>query len=134
MKFLLSQRKFLSVLLVFNFLSLTVGFYPVHATMIPTAQVLKANQLDSDREKLNAFLERKDVQQELGAWGLDKDMAKARLASLTDEEVSRMAEQLDQLPAGGDAVGTIVGAAVLVFLILLITDILGYTDVFPFTR
>jgi len=122
------------VLLIFSFISLTVGLSPVHATMIPTVQVLKADQPDSDREKLNAFLERKDVQKELEAWGLDKNMAKSRLAGLTDQEVSRMAQQLDQLPAGGSAVGTIVGAAVLVFLVLLITDILGYTDVFPFTR
>jgi hypothetical protein len=41
---------------------------------------------------------------------------------------------MDQLPAGGDGIGTIVGAAVLVFLILLITDILGFTHVFPFVK
>jgi len=41
---------------------------------------------------------------------------------------------MDQLPAGGSAIGTIVGAAVLIFLVLLITDILGFTHVFSFVN
>jgi UPF0716 family protein affecting phage T7 exclusion len=38
------------------------------------------------------------------------------------------------MPAGGDALGVVVGAAVLIFLILLVTDILGLTDIFPFVK
>ena len=61
-------------------------------------------------------------------------MAKARVNSLTDEEVSQVARQMDQLPAGGDGLAIIVGAAVLIFLVLLLTDILGLTDVFKFVK
>jgi len=53
-----------------------------------------------------------------------------RVAAMTDEEAAQLAAQLDSLPAGG----SIVGAIVLVFLVLLITDILGFTKIFPFTR
>jgi hypothetical protein len=35
------------------------------------------------------------------------------------------------LPAGGV---DLLGAVLIVFLVLLLTDILGYTKVFPFTR
>jgi hypothetical protein len=41
---------------------------------------------------------------------------------------------MDQLPAGGDAVGVLIGASLFVFIVLLITDILGFTDVFPFVK
>jgi len=41
---------------------------------------------------------------------------------------------MDHLPAGGDALGVIVGAGLLIFIILLITDILGLTDVFSFVK
>ncbi len=134
MSLLLCHKKILSLILIFSFTSLTVGLSPVHAGMVSTAQILKTSQPDSERESVNAFLEREDVQKQLEAWGLDKAMAKARVNSLTDAEVSRMAQQLDQLPAGGGALATIVGAAVLIFVVLLVTDILGYTDVFPFTK
>ena len=56
--------------------------------------------------------------------------AKARVNALTDDEAHKIAGKLDQLPAGGD----ILDVLLLVFIILLITDILGYTKVFPFTR
>jgi hypothetical protein len=56
---------------------------------------------------------------------------KARVAALTDEEVAQLAGQLDRLPAGGEG---IIGALLIVFLVLLITDLLGLTKVFSFTR
>jgi hypothetical protein len=53
---------------------------------------------------------------------------------MSDDEVRSLSQRLDTLPAGGDAFGTIITAAVLVFLVLLVTDILGYTKVFSFTK
>ena len=63
------------------------------------------------------------------ARGIDPAQVKDRVAALTDEEASAMALQLGHAPAGG-----IIGAIVLVFLVLLLTDILGFTKVYPFTR
>jgi hypothetical protein len=134
MRFLLRQKKILAILLVVSFTSLTVLLPPVQAKMVSTAQFLTPGQSNPDREKLATFLEREDVQKQLEAWGLDSETARARLNSLTDEEVSRMAGRLDQLPAGGDGLGIVIGAALLVFLVLLFTDIMGWTDVFPFVK
>ena len=50
--------------------------------------------------------------------------------ALTDQEAQLLAGRIDKLPAAGD----VIGALLLVFILLLITDILGYTKVFPFTR
>ena len=38
------------------------------------------------------------------------------------------------MPAGQGAIGVIIGAALIIFLVLLITDIVGITDVFPFVK
>jgi hypothetical protein len=66
--------------------------------------------------------------------GIDSNEAKARIDSLSDSEAIAAAEKIKQLPAGGDALGALIGAALIVFLVLLITDILGFTDVFPFVK
>jgi hypothetical protein len=67
-------------------------------------------------------------------WGVDAAEAKARVDAMTDAEVVEVAARLDHLPAGGSAVGAVIGAIVLIFLVLLITDLLGLTNVFPFVR
>ena len=66
-------------------------------------------------------------------YGVGVDVAKARVNALTNDEAKSLAGKLDSLPAGG-VVGEILGAALIVFIVLLITDILGFTKVFPFTR
>ena len=86
---------------------------------------------EQDRARIISTLSREDVQAALVARGIDPAQAKDRVAVLTDEEASQMAAQLDTAAAGGDG---IVGAIVLVFLVLLLTDILGFTKIFPFTR
>jgi hypothetical protein len=58
-------------------------------------------------------------------------VARARVAALTDEEAATLAGRIDQLPAGSS---DILGILLVVFIVLLITDILGLTKIFPFTR
>jgi hypothetical protein len=102
------------------------------AGLIRTDQIL-AETTPQDREQVTAFLERQDVRQQMVALGVDPDEALARVASLSDEEVRQISGQLDHLPAGG-FIGAVVGAILIIFLVLLITDLLGLTDVFPFVR
>jgi hypothetical protein len=68
------------------------------------------------------------------ALGVDPAEARARVAALTDDELAQVAGRLDALPAGGDGLGVVLGVGLVVFLVLLVTDILGYTRVFPFVR
>lgn len=64
----------------------------------------------------------------LEALGLPARLARDRVGRLTVAERETLAARLDQLPPGGDAIG----ALAFVALILLLTDILGLTDVYPF--
>ena len=127
-------RKPLAGILILTFVCLTVAWTPAQAAMVGTAQVLNPKQQDQDRERLRSFLNRADVCEQLEAWGVNKEIAKARIDNLTDEEVAGLVNRLDEMPAGGSALGVVIGAAVLVFIILLITDILGLTDIFPFVK
>jgi len=88
----------------------------------------------TDRSQLLGVLERVEVQNQLQAHGVSIEQAKARIAALTDVEAAQLAAQIDNLPAGGDGVGALIGAVLIVFLVLLLTDILGLTKVFPFTK
>ena len=72
-------------------------------------------------------LEREEVQTALTSQGVDLEMAKQRVASMTDEEVRALNQKMDEMPAGSGIVITVV----VVFLVLLITDIVGWTDVYP---
>ncbi|WP_211097355.1 MULTISPECIES: PA2779 family protein [Oxalobacteraceae] len=108
-----------------------VGFtQTVQAAMIGTDQVLAANAAQQNKERIAAALDRPEVMAQLEKMGVNKSDAQARVAALTDAEAATLANQIDTLPAGGD----VVGALVLIFVVLLVTDILGLTKVFPFTR
>ncbi len=113
-------------------ISMPIGY--AQAGMVTTDQVLDAAAVTEARENVAAFLARDDVRQQMEALGVDPDEAVSRAATMTDAEVMQIAGQMDQLPAGQDALGAILGLALIIFLILLITDILGLTNIFPFVR
>ena len=104
------------------------------AALINTETVLAENQSQEARDYLKQLMAREDVRSALSAQGIDPQEAEARIASLSDSEVISVVDEIEQLPAGGNAVGIIVGAVLIVFLVLLVTDILGYTDIFPFVK
>jgi len=115
-------------------LLIAVPYQPLLAAMIPTEVTNDTNKGQEARDFLKELISREDIQNYLTNQGIDPLEAKARIDSLSDSEAVMMAEQLERLPAGSGAVGIIIGAALLVFLVLLVTDILGLTDVFPFVN
>ena len=131
---LIQKRKAIAILVIVTFSTFCIISAPARARMINTDEIFKQSQYDLSRKSINTFLDRSDVQNYLVAWGVSPEEAKARIDSLTDEEIENIASRLNRLPAGGGGLGTIVGAALLIFIILLITDILGYTDVFSFVK
>ena len=123
------MRRLISVLLI---VSLTGMGLPLSAQagMLPTDRVVASPA----KERVTSFLNRSDVRAQLESMGVNSADAKARVATLTDDEAAQLAAKIDNLPAGGDAAGALIGALLIVFIVLLITDILGVTHVFPFTN
>lgn len=85
----------------------------------------------AQRERVTGFLERSEVRDRMQSLGVDPDAARSRVAALSDDEVASLADEIDRLPAGGSDLLT---AVVVVFLILIILDLLGVTNIFPFTK
>jgi hypothetical protein len=112
------------------FISMTCFIPMAQAAMIGTDQIMDHSQAQQDRAHVKNLLNRAELAAQLKDAGVDPTQLQARIDNLTDEEVALLAEQLDQLPAGSG----ILGVAVLIFLVLLGTDIAGYTDVFPFVK
>lgn len=127
-------RKLLALPIISVFLLCTLPVAAVNAKMIGTDKILDQNRISTDRARVIEFVERDDVQQQMESLGVDPDEAKRRVATLSDSEIEHIAGNLDEMPAGEGAIGAIVGAAVLVFLVLLITDLLCLTNVFNFTK
>lgn len=121
---------FSSRVLMVSMLSLSLWVPNAQAGMIGSEQVIASQAAQLERERARAIFDRQDVRGQLQALGVDADAARARVDALTDDEVATINGKIDSLPAGGG----IVGAAVFVFLVLLITDILGFTKIFPFTK
>jgi hypothetical protein len=123
-----------SFFLVFSFLLLDFSVQAANAQMVDTNTVIAVQQEQANRERVAAFLGRGDVQQVMIQHGVDAVEAQKRVDSLSNTELTKIANSIEQLPAGGDAVSAIVGAAVFIFVVLLITDLLGLTHVFSFVN
>lgn len=108
-------------------------FHSAQAALIGTAEVaaVAAPAAGQGHARLNEVLSRADVAAALQARGVSLEQARERVAALTDAEAAHVAAQIDSAPAGAaDVLGTII----FIFVLLLITDILGFTKIFPFTR
>jgi uncharacterized iron-regulated membrane protein len=123
-----------ALLLVVSFCLLNFNVPNAQAKMVGTDAVIAGQQAADQRAQVADFMAREDVKQIMTQYGVDPVEAQLRVDSLSNEELANLANSIDQLPAGGSAVGVIVGAALLVFIILLITDLVGLTHVFPFVN
>lgn len=94
----------------------TVG---THAMMQIEARQAKVDHLQQ------AML-REDVGAALVALGVTPEAAQQRIAALSDQELLALEQQIDTLPAGGSLLA-VVGV---VFVVLLILDLTGVTNVF----
>lgn len=99
---------------------------PASAGIVTTEQIYAG----SERDRVRSFLERDDVRAQMQSFGVSADAAQSRVDALSDQEVDDLAGRIDELPAGG----SVIGVLFTVFIVLLVTDILGFTKVFPFTR
>jgi len=126
--------KYVSCFMTLIMVLISMPVQTAYAAMVGTETVLTTIQAQKARRALCAFIERKEVQDAMIAQGISPIEAKARVSSLSDAEVMRISDKMDKLPAGGDALSTLIGLAVLVFIVLLFTDLLGLTDIFPFIK
>jgi hypothetical protein len=103
---------------------------PAHAELASTISITGAGRAESARLKLERYLEREDVRAGFAQNGVRPAATKAHVDALSDEVVAAIAGRIDTLEAGGK----FIGALVFLFDLLLLTDLLGLTKVYSFTR
>ncbi|MBL0730927.1 PA2779 family protein [Piscinibacter sp. HJYY11] len=133
----MARTKRLIVFVVSACLSWTGFVQPVMANELITAeQVVQRQSLDAStldvRAQLQARLNRADVASALMERGVSSEEASRRVAALSDAEAAMLLAEIDEAPAG--ASGELIGTLILVLFILVFSDILGFTRIFPFLR
>jgi hypothetical protein len=110
---------------------MTAASLPMQANAaIVSTQEAAAPSANAERDRVIGFLKREEVRKSIEAQGVDPQAAIDRVQAMSDDEVQQLAGRIDQMPAGAGVIGVLFT----VFVILLVTDILGFTKVFPFTR
>ena len=126
--------KTVAFLLAFHMLMMSGPYQFAMAAMIGTDAIIDSDRSQRTRDRLDPFWAREDIRAALISRGINPHEAKARIDSLTDAEVDRIADMMDQLPAGSGFFETFLIVVFLAFIILLFTDIYGYTDIFTFVK
>jgi hypothetical protein len=98
----------------------------VHAGVIGT-DALVTTARDADMAYVRSQLDRDDVRQKMQEMGVAPDAVDGRIAGLTDQELHRLAGDMQKAPAGGDGILVLIGA---VFVVLIILDLMGVTHIF----
>lgn len=121
------MKKFIT--LTFTALLLTFTMGTASAGVYSSGEVLHAQHMDYKKQQILGMVDGADVQQQLVALGVSSTDAKTRIASMTDNELTALNDQMNNMPAGG-----IVGTIVTVLVVIAVLDVLGITDVYPFIR
>lgn len=87
--------------------------------MIPTSAVIDQMSRAEAQAKVQRFLSRADVQAEFLKRGVSAEEANMRIASLSEQELNRLANQMDQVKAGGDVFGILIVVLVVLLIIYL---------------
>jgi hypothetical protein len=123
-----------AIFLAFHMLMLSGLYQSVTAAMIGTEYITNVDRGQNPRDYLNNLLAREEIQAALISQGIDPQEAQDRIDNLSDDEIGKFVHEMDQLPAGAGFFEAFIVIVFLIFLILLVTDISGYTDVFPFVK
>lgn len=104
-----------------------LGFAQVApAGMISTSQLVDNEARAESLSRIEVLLAREDVAEQMVALGVQPQQVMARLDAMTTAELLELESRFDEQVVGGDALG-VIGA---VFLVLLILELVGVTDIF----
>lgn len=120
-----SFLKSVAVLVMITFAA-TGMVLPAQASIVGTQAVMAEADRADALARVHAALDREAVQSQLVALGVDPADAKTRIAALTDAELLQLDGKLAELPAGAGVL-EVIG---IVFVVLLILEIVGVTNIF----
>ena len=108
----------------------TSGIGTAQAGIVATDEAAHQQVLAADRAELIAALDREDVRNQLVALGVAPEEAAARINAMSDVELAQVTDQVNEMPAGEGAIGFVIGVALIVLVVFLVTDAFEVTDVY----
>lgn len=130
MEMIRTLRKSLSILMTALFLITSLASIQAQAGMIGTHELIAEQQVQMDRQDLQALLEDDQVRERLQAMGVTAEQVEQRINSLTPAELAQFNAELEKAPAGAGVVGVIV----LFLLVFIVTDMLCATNIYTFVN
>ena len=121
-------KKCFSFVLTIALLSLSLT--SAQAALVSNERLIAQAQHDTAKTRLLHTIERADIREKLLSMGVNEDDITSRIDLLTHDEIAQLNQQIDELPAGGDLLGVIL----IIFIVFVITDVIGATDIFPFIK
>ncbi len=107
---------------------INLSFGTATAGMIGNTAIMAQSEQGTERQALIQQLQRSEVREQLLSMGVQPEAVERRIQQLSETEVAQLNQQIANAPAGGGVIELLV----LVFLVFVITDVIGATDIFPF--
>ena len=122
-----SNKRFFASFLSLAILLLSLHTPIVNAAIVPTSSLIIEQQSQEQRQILLQRVSKAEAQELLLSFGVTPEMAEQRIQAMTTEELAQLNNKFENLPAGQGILGTVI----VVFVVLIVLDLLGTTDIFP---
>ena len=115
--------------LILSILLIIMPMAPLQAAIIGNETIINQAPSALTRDHMQELLGQESARQQMQAWGISPELITARINRLTDAELARINQEADTLKAGGT---NVLGVLLIIFIVFVITDVIGATNIFPF--
>ena len=115
--------------LILSMLLIIMPMAPLQAAIIGNETLINQAPSALTRDNMQELLGQESARQQMQAWGISPELITARINRLTDAELARINQEADTLKAGGT---NVLGVLLIIFIVFVITDVIGATNIFPF--
>ena len=122
MNFIEKTLKPTSIFLAILLLLAPAYFQSVSAAMLGTETMLTPDRNQNTRDY---------IQKVLVDRGINPHEAKARIDSLSDDELEMISQKITDLPAGGDATGFILIVGAVIIIVIILVEYFSEVKMFP---
>lgn len=115
--------------LILSILLIIMPMAPLQAAIIGNETLINQAPSALTRDNMQELLGQESARQQMQAWGISPELITARINRLTDAELARINQETNTLKAGGT---NVLGVLLIIFIVFVITDVIGATNIFPF--
>jgi len=104
-----------------------IGIAPkVDAGLSPSELIAAQFDRGQDSSTIRQVIENKMVSERLAQLGFTQEEVNSRLSQLSDQQLHKLAVNLDEIKTGGDGLGLIIGLLVIAILVVILIQLTGH--------